>query len=89
MGVLQEKSTKITDEELKELNDLQQSKQMLIASLGELEYEKMRLEAQKQALENQFNSIAQGEFALSQQLSEKYGNTKVDLKTGELSPLSN
>jgi hypothetical protein len=89
MGVLQEKPTKITDEELKELNNLQQSKQDLIAALGELEYEKMRLEAQKQSLENQFNLIAQGEFNLSQQLSEKYGNTKVDLKTGELSPLSN
>lgn len=89
MGVLQDKPTKITDEELKELNNLQQSKQDLIAALGELEYEKMRLEAQKQSLENQFNLIAQGEFNLSQQLSEKYGNTKVDLKTGELSPISN
>ncbi len=40
MGVLQEKPTQITEEELKELNDLQQTKQNLIFSLGELEYEK-------------------------------------------------
>jgi hypothetical protein len=89
MGVLQEKPTQITEEELKELNDLQQTKQNLIFSLGELEYEKLRLEAQKQHLENQFNLIVQNEFNLSQQISERYGNSKVNLKTGELTPISN
>lgn len=89
MGVLQEKPTQITEEELKELNDLQQTKQNLIFSLGELEYEKLRLEVQKQHLENQFNLIVQNEFNLSQQISERYGNSKVNLKTGELTPISN
>lgn len=85
MGVLQEKLTKITEEELTKLNDLQQSKQALILSLGELEYENLRLKAQKQHLENQFNLIVQSEFSLSQQIAEKYGDSKIDLKTGELS----
>jgi len=85
MGVLQEKPTKITEEELKELNNLQQSKQALISSLGELEYENLQLKAQKQHLENQFNLIVQSEFNLSQQIAEKYGDIKIDLKTGELS----
>ena len=89
MGVLQEKPTKITEEELKELNDLQQSKQALILSLGELEYENLRLKTQQQHLENQFNLIVQSEFNLSQQIAEKYGDSKIDLKTGELSSFNN
>ena len=57
MGILQEKPTQITAEELQELKDLQQAKQALIYALGELEYEKLRLEAQKQTLEIQFNKV--------------------------------
>jgi len=41
MGILQEKPTQITAEELQELKDLQQAKQALIYALGELEYEKL------------------------------------------------
>lgn len=84
MGVIQEKPTQITEEELKELKDLQQGKQSLIEALGELEYEKLRLDSQKQMLELQFGKIAQAEYEISQRISEKYGNNKIDLKTGAL-----
>lgn len=88
MGILQEKPTQITAEELQELKDLQQAKQALIYALGELEYEKMRLESQKQTLEIQFNKVVQGEYELSQRISEKYGDNKIDLKTGALEAIS-
>ena len=61
MSIIQNKPMTITEEELKELKDLQQAKQSLIYALGELEYEKMRLESQKQTLEIQFNKVVQGE----------------------------
>jgi len=88
MGILQEKPTQITAEELQELKDLQQAKQALIYALGELDYEKLRLEAQKQTLETQFNKVVQGEFEISQRISEKYGNNKIDLKTGALEAIN-
>jgi len=88
MGILQEKPTQITAEELQELKDLQQAKQALIYALGELEYEKLRLEAQKQTLEIQFNKVVQNEYEVSQRISEKYGDNKIDLKTGALEAIS-
>ena len=88
MSIIQNKPTTITEEELKELKDLQQAKQSLIYALGELEYEKMRLESQKQTLEIQFNKVVQGEYELSQRISEKYGDNKIDLKTGALEAIS-
>jgi hypothetical protein len=88
MGILQEKSTQITAEELQELKDLQQAKQTLIYTLGELEYEKLRLESQKQLLETQFNKVVQGEYEVSQRISEKYGDNKIDLKTGVLEAIN-
>ena len=84
MSIIQDKPVKITDEELQELKQLQQNKQDLIFALGELEYEKLRLDTQKQILEAQFNKVAQMEFELSQRISEKYGDNKIDLKTGNL-----
>jgi hypothetical protein len=84
MSIIQDKPVKITDEELQELKQLQQNKQDLIFALGELEYEKLRLDTQKQILEAQFSKVAQMEFELSQRISEKYGDNKIDLKTGNL-----
>jgi len=88
MGIIQEKPTQITAEELQELKDLQQAKQALIYALGELEYEKLRLESQKQLLEAQFNKVVQGEYEVSQRISEKYGDNKIDLKTGALEAIN-
>ena len=71
MGIIQDKPVSITEEELQELKSLQQAKQDLIFALGELEYEKLRLEAQKQTLEVQFNRVVQSEYEVSQRISEK------------------
>jgi len=88
MGIIQDKPVSITEEELQELKSLQQAKQDLIFALGELEYEKLRLEAQKQTLEVQFNRVVQSEYEVSQRISEKYGDNKIDLKTGALEAIS-
>ena len=88
MSIIQDKPVKITDEELQELKQLQQNKQDLIFALGELEYEKLRLDAQKQTLELQFNQVVQGEYEVSQRISEKYGDNKIDLKTGILEAIT-
>ena len=84
MSIIQDKPVKVTDEELQELKQLQQNKQDLIFALGELEYEKLRLDTQKQILEAQFSKVTQIEFELSQRISERYGDNKIDLKTGSL-----
>jgi len=88
MGIIQDKPVSITEEELQELKSLQQAKQDLIFALGELEYEKLRLEAQKQTLEVQFNRVVQSEYEVSQRISEKYGDNKIDLKTGALEAIN-
>jgi hypothetical protein len=88
MSIIQNKPITITEEELKELKDLQQAKQSLIYALGELEYEKLRLDTQKQTLEIQFSQVVQGEYEVSQRISEKYGDNKIDLKTGALEAIT-
>jgi agmatine/peptidylarginine deiminase len=76
--------TKVTDEELKELNDFQQSINRVTYQLGQLELSKHNLEKEKEIIVAQYEQLLLKEKELGDKLKEKYGNSQLDLKTGEI-----
>jgi|TARA_B100000214_G_C23957504_1_gene623612 hypothetical protein len=78
------KKTKITEEELKELENFQQTINTITFQLGQLSLRKLNLESEENNLKNQYSSLLQTEKELGDKLKEKYGNSQIDLKTGEL-----
>lgn len=78
------KKTKITEEELKELENFQQTINTITFQLGQLSLRKLNLESEENNLKNQYSSLLQTEKKLGDKLKEKYGDSQIDLKTGEL-----
>jgi len=78
------KSTKLTEQELKELQDFQAQSETLIAQLGQLGFKKLQIEREEQFLKQQYTQIISSEAELSKRLKETYGDISIDLKTGEI-----
>jgi diphthamide synthase (EF-2-diphthine--ammonia ligase) len=85
--------TKITDEELKEINDLRSKISGTIAEVGQITLQTNLLRAEIQELENRslesskvFRSLLQEEQKLVNRLSEKYGVGSINFETGEFTP---
>lgn len=78
------KPTKITDEELKELNDFQQNINVVTYQLGQIELSKHNLEKEKEIIVAQYEQLLLKEKELGDKLKEKYGDSQLDLKTGEI-----
>ena len=78
------KKTKITEEELNELENFQQTINTIKFQLGQLSLRKLNLESEENNLKNQYSSLLQTEKKLGDKLKEKYGDSQIDLKTGEL-----
>jgi len=78
------KQTKVTEEELKELENFQQNINLITYQLGQLELRKLNLKKEKENLEIQYDQILLQEKELGDRLKEKYGTAQIDLKTGEI-----
>lgn len=78
------KKTKITEEELKELENFQQTINTITFQLGQLSLRKLNLESEENNLKNQYSNLLQTEKELGDKLKGKYGDSQIDLKTGEL-----
>ena len=76
--------TKITEEELKELENFQQTINAITFQLGQLALKKLNLETEEDILETQYSNLLKTEKELGDRLKEKYGDSQIDLKTGEL-----
>ena len=76
--------TKITEDELKELTDFQQSINTITFQLGQVALRRLNLEQEVEVLEIQYTKLIQVEKQLGDKLKEKYGDSQIDLKTGEL-----
>jgi len=74
--------TKLSQEELDTLNQLQQTQINIINSLGQLEYNIQLLELQKENLTEQIEELKKTEVKIGQDLTAKYGNGSVDLTSG-------
>ena len=78
------KQTKVTEEELKELENFQQNINVITYQLGQLALRRLNLEKEEENLEIQYDQILLQEKELGDRLKEKYGSAQIDLKTGEI-----
>ena len=79
-------NTKLTVEEIKKLQDIQQKNAAVASELGNLEITKLQVEARKAEIVEFFNKLKEDEQAFGKELSEKYGNGSIDLEAGEFIP---
>tara|TARA_R100000353_G_scaffold34514_2_gene27625 strand:- start:2790 stop:3032 length:243 start_codon:yes stop_codon:yes gene_type:complete len=67
--------SKITKEELKELQEQEQKKGAILHDLG-------LLETQKHALNHMYSNVMSEQEGAKKELEEKYGKVNIDLKDG-------
>ena len=78
------KQTKVTEEELKELENFQQNINVITYQLGQLALRKLNLEKEEADVRLQYEQVLLQEKELGDRLKEKYGTAQIDLKTGEI-----
>ena len=85
---------KFSEEELKELGDLQTSYQEKQTLLGQIAVQKILLNQQVEAVENrqaelegEYEEVQQTERDLVQKLNEKYGPGQLDPQSGVFTPI--
>lgn len=79
---------KFTEEEIKELRDLQSEYQKVIYSWGQIQIEHKLLKVKEDEVESIYNSLAQKEKVLIDSLNQKYGNGTLNLENGTFTPNS-
>ena len=77
----------LTPEELQSLRDLNEKQISLISTLGQIEYQIILLNKQKESLKSQIEIIESENAKLGKTLTEKYGDGNLSLETGEIIPL--
>jgi hypothetical protein len=77
----------LTSEELQSLRDLNEKQINLISTLGQIEYQIILLNKQKESLKSQIEVIESENIKLGKTLTEKYGDGNLSLETGEVIPL--
>lgn len=77
---------KLTEEEIKELRDLQQETSNLTQQLGSIEVARLNLKSQREKVEEAFEELRIKEQDLSKRLFDTYGNGSLDLEKGEFTP---
>ena len=85
---------KFSEEELKELGDLQQSYQDKQAQLGQIAVQKIILNQQIEAIDNrqaelegEYEEVQQKEREIVEKLNEKYGPGQLDPQSGVFTPI--
>jgi chromosome segregation ATPase len=86
------KATKLTEEELAEVKQLQQDFQILTYQIGEISLQRELAQKQLKKLDDEFNNfissfekLQEKEEELINKLNTTYPNASIDLETGELS----
>jgi hypothetical protein len=76
-------NTKLTTEEIQELQEVRQQTQALITELGNLELTKIQIENRYDELVDFYSQLKEKERELGKTLSEKYGDGTIDIEKGE------
>jgi len=83
-NVMAIKQTKVTEEELKEIEEFQQSINVITYQLGQLTLKKLNIKKEEEVAKAQYEQLLLKENELGDKLQEKYGTAEIDLKTGEI-----
>jgi len=76
--------TKVTEEEFKEIQLFQENVSKVARGLGQIALTRLALEKQENFLKEEHEKLLEQEKQLGDKLKEKYGNSQIDLKTGEI-----
>jgi hypothetical protein len=76
-------SQKLSQEELTQLTELQNTTDQITMSLGQIEIQKAILEGNASELLRQLADLQEKQNTIAKQLQDKYGDGNIDLKTGE------
>ena len=77
----------LAQEEIQSLKNLQNNQNLLITSLGNLEYQIELLTLQRQNIKNEIKNQIEEETKISKELNEKYGEGSIDLEKGEFTSI--
>lgn len=81
-------TTKVTEEELKSLQDIQKRSQLLVQELGTIALQRINLDEREEQAEAFLAQTRQLEADLSKSLEEAYGKISVDTVTGDITPIT-
>lgn len=80
-------SIKFTEEEVKNLQELQSTYQQITLAFGQVSVSRMALDEREQSLKNTLNDTKSKENDLAKSLTEKYGKGSLNIETGEFTPI--
>ena len=80
-------STKVTPEELKELQDVRKAVYETISILGDLNYRKTLINLELESIKEIVKENATKERDLLSTFGKKYGDGSINPETGEIKPL--
>tara|TARA_R110000822_G_C14952335_1_gene455106 strand:+ start:275 stop:520 length:246 start_codon:yes stop_codon:yes gene_type:complete len=78
--------TKLTDIEIKRIDDLKMGYNQLVETLGGVEVQLISILTKKEQLKVDLLEIQKEELIIAKDLEEKYGEGTISLETGEFSP---
>lgn len=76
-------NTKLTQEQLDQIASIQQNYQALSQELGNIELQKITLQARRQAAEEFFTELQTQEREVAAAIEQQYGKGNINLSTGE------
>lgn len=79
-------NTKLTQEELQTIAELQQKNNAVVSELGQVELSRMAVEARRANAETYLADLRKEEDEFGKTLSDKYGIGSIDLDSGEFVP---
>lgn len=77
------KNKKVTEEELKQIKDIQEKQRDLITTLGINEYQLKYYKEEKEVIFTEIKKVEQELNKLSEDLKKKYGDVTINMETGE------
>ena len=79
---------KLSEQELKDFQSFRQEANRLAAILGEIHYQKTLIDFELENVTAAIKANIAAQQAQLKELGEAYGDGTVDIKTGEISPVS-
>jgi peptidoglycan hydrolase CwlO-like protein len=77
---------KLTEEEIKKIQELQGKRQNTVLELGNLETYQYDIDTRKEELHTVLDELRKSDQELGKELNEKYGDGSIDLEKGEFIP---
>ena len=73
----------LSKEEIQIIKNIQQTEQEIVSQLGQIEYQILSLNSQKEDLKNAIKDINNKGNKLGEDLQQKYGDGSINIETGE------